>query len=450
MFWVSFCLCLLVPVIFFFYRHRTTSIPKLYVSNVFYFTIIWWVCYPFRALAGELGLIINQSGRGFDQIATTNGLVVALLMWVVIAIGYCRRTVSMPTWGEVRWSNTRFLVPTLLASAAGLTAALFFKLSMLTEVSSFTGIPGSGPLLLIASLPLTILIAVSLPLTRAYVRGEVSPFAIVALTVALVACILIGVLLGSRRDIVLGIVALVLAFALVRERFWWLAPMSFVGSVFLVLPASLLKNIVTVDYNSFSETIRLSKESLLDHLRDFSNSPIKDSLRDIFSTYEGINHLGQFLLSASWKQILFGIDQGISWVFQAGLGLVPRLFWPSKPTIYGSGAQQAFLYPETIQEGEGLLTVAFPVGIGVDFMYGFGLIGLVVLSFCLGRVFRFFDTALHEQSRNDFVQAASLFSLVMMFNLLRSGTAMIQSLLIFFAAYILIFGIRRFFVSSRD
>ena len=108
-------------------------------------------------------------------------------------------------------------------------------------------------------------------------------------------------------------------------------------------------------------------------------------ITSITSTFEGIEHLANYLSTASFKQILFGVDQGLSWLFNLGLAIIPRFLWQSKPYLYGSVAQQEFIYPFMYESGPGQSTL--PTGIVVNSMFGFGIFLIIIFAFIYSRIF---------------------------------------------------------------
>lgn len=145
----------------------------------------------------------------------------------------------------------------------------------------------------------------------------------------------------------------------------------------------------------------------------------------IGSTFEGVEHFARMLEKIDVRQLIFGVDYGVSYFFKIGLSLVPRVVWTSKPFVYGSVAQQDFLW----SMGYGVST--FPSGIMVDSLYGFGAIGFVfyVLSvvLLLGWVERSFVMDMHA---NPMRLAIAAYVYVYMFNFVRGGTSILQGVLV--------------------
>ena len=140
------------------------------------------------------------------------------------------------------------------------------------------------------------------------------------------------------------------------------------------------------------------------------------------STFEGVEHLANFLSRLNVWQFIFGVDQGVSWLFNIGLSLIPRLVWESKPPLYGSVAEQYFLYPDMYASGVGQTTL--PLGIVVDSMYGFGVIFVLIFALFYAKLFATIDRVLFVRAVNpgfSLLTAATVY--ISMFNLVRGGTS---------------------------
>ena len=158
------------------------------------------------------------------------------------------------------------------------------------------------------------------------------------------------------------------------------------------------------------------------------------------TSFEGIEHLHQFLQKATHSQILFGVDHGVSWAFNMGLSLLPRVLWTSKPLVYGGMEEFRWLYPDMFEGDQAL--IAIPVSFVVDFSFGFGFAVALVLCFGLGRFLRVCEAALWTEGGEPALRALALFVFIWMFNLVRSGTAMGHVLLIFACVSVLMLGLR--------
>lgn len=148
------------------------------------------------------------------------------------------------------------------------------------------------------------------------------------------------------------------------------------------------------------------------------------------SSFEGVDHLAEYLKRASWAQLLSGVDYGQAWLFNAALSNVPRAIWPEKPLIYGSASAQHWLHPETFQGA--FANVALPPSIIVDFFFAFGAIAGLGLAFLLGMGLRIINHALYTGT-DLYIKSLSLFIFINMFNIVRGGTGFLGVLLVFAA-----------------
>jgi hypothetical protein len=131
-----------------------------------------------------------------------------------------------------------------------------------------------------------------------------------------------------------------------------------------------------------------------------------------------------------------GIDQGKSWAYNTFLGLVPRAVWPDKPIAYGSVKQQEYIYPEWFESGHSKGAI-IPVSFAVDFLFGFGVAGAVVLSLLAGAALGVLQRRLWDQSAEAVVVALSLYSYVFLFNFVRGGTGIAQGVVMLLIVFLI-------------
>jgi hypothetical protein len=179
------------------------------------------------------------------------------------------------------------------------------------------------------------------------------------------------------------------------------------------------------------QVMRYSLASIFQNQWPAFNDNLDFILISIGSTFEGIEHLANYFETASAVQLIIGVDQGISWLFNSGLSLIPRSLWESKPHLYGSVAQQEFLYPWMYATGYGQAT--FPAGFIVDAIFGFGLIGILFAVF-YAYLFRYLDKVLFTKTNRlhyHYLIAATIY--IHMFNLVRGGTSAIMMIVFLMA-----------------
>ncbi|RMH34353.1 MAG: hypothetical protein D6690_10740 [Nitrospirae bacterium] len=164
-------------------------------------------------------------------------------------------------------------------------------------------------------------------------------------------------------------------------------------------------------------------------------------MQSLASSFEGAEHLARYIELGGTKSILWGVDMGQSWLFNAGLALLPRQLWPSKPVDAGSVAQQCWLWPGSCPATR--RDVAYlPPGFAVDFLFGFGVLGAMVLALATG----WFLGVIHRNmwyGASPWSISVSLLTYVYLFNLVRGGTAFLQMLIIMVVLSTMTWGIPR-------
>ncbi|MEW6682137.1 MAG: hypothetical protein AB1451_04320 [Nitrospirota bacterium] len=250
--------------------------------------------------------------------------------------------------------------------------------------------------------------------------------------VAIVATALImTIAASSRRHASTAIFVLVCLFLLRRRRGGALAILAIVGTIFA---APLLDAFRYIDISQVDG-------SLLSIANVFS--PVLEARRfwtSLSSSFEGVDHLGAFMETAGMGGLLIGVDGGVAWSFNTVLALVPRFLWESKPELYGSVAEQFYLYPWMYSSGPA--TTTLPPSFVVDLSYGFGIIVGLMLAFILGRALRVLSVQLWSLNRNVAVRAIPLFVFVNTFNVVRGGTGFLQSVVIFVIVACFVIGFR--------
>lgn len=147
------------------------------------------------------------------------------------------------------------------------------------------------------------------------------------------------------------------------------------------------------------------------------------------SSFEGADHLAHFIERGGWQTLLTGVDGGIGYLFNMGLSLIPRQLWPAKPVVAGTVAEQCWLWPSTC-EGDRVLGAYIPPGFAVDFLYGFGIAGALVLAFGSGWLLGRAQILLWRGGPFG-LTLISFFSYVFLFNFVRGGTAFFSHFLSF-------------------
>ena len=165
-------------------------------------------------------------------------------------------------------------------------------------------------------------------------------------------------------------------------------------------------------------------------------------IQNIASSYGLVDHLSAYLGRVTPMEFFFGVDYGVSWGYNVLLALIPRAIWADKPLHYGSVAIQKWLYPHMYDEKKATMTL--PPSFIVDFIYGFGILSLLILCFGVGRFLAWAHVGLRQglQPYNDTRFVLSLFLMAYMFNLVRGGTGFVQPFVLMLSVVALMHGIK--------
>lgn len=424
MFLFILALSTILPAAGFVHAARTTGLARSIISHFWYFTLIWWMAFPFRAFLIEQDMTALQSGA---DVALIKGkldlaLLVALLFWVITYGGY---------W-SVRAKNTQVSRAQRSEPSRGRGLAVIFVTLLLAGyflVQTMQGagghLPfeaqsqnqariGAGPFFLLAELFLWAAIAY---LGRVLATGSklMSLSEICMYVAVFLLAVFMSMALQSRRILAAMVFSLIVVYSLRENARPWLPALAILGSIVLAPVLQVFRHL------EFFWQEGRAMNYLLN---------VKAMLFQLSSSYEGADHLAAFLAKAGWKGVLFGIDRGVAWVYNAGLSLVPRAIWAEKPLLYGNVAEQEYLYPWMFAKGPAGANM--PVSFVVDFLYGFGISLGLLLTFFLGRFLCLLAQDLWDREMSSaHACAIALFVFVFMFNVVRGGTGFIQSLVLF-------------------
>jgi hypothetical protein len=404
---------------------RRSGLTRASLSHFWYFTGIWLVSFPLRALAIQHDLADLQAERRFSRVDLSAGVLLAVVLLVTTYAGYHSgrrvppaRTDRHETCGELRglW--------TVAASIA--LAVVFLAASILAGFAGFRGHElnnariGAGPFFLLGEFFVFAAVAYLGAFGFRAGRRRFAWAETILLALVLALAFVMTLLLHSRRLLATILFALVTVYA-VRRRAGWVAVAAVLGSFAL---APVLQALRYVDLQALLETGELASLERSEPLRGaryWTNS--------IGSTFEGADHVATYLQVGGWKEVVLGVDGGRAWAYNLGLTLVPRAFWRGKPILNGSLEEQRFLYPEMFPDGT--LTTTLPPTFVVDFLFGGGLLPGLALAFLLGRALALWDRDLWDPLAPPAARAMALFAFVGMYNIVRSGTAFVTSLWIF-------------------
>lgn len=430
-----------IPVLGLAHALRGRPVAEIAISHFAYFTLLFLAAFPFRAWLLHEELVRAQVQNKASAIALNDpgmavALAAALLAWLGVYLGYrsMRPDRQEPVLSDFTApSQKRAVAGFLLLLALAVSATLYLEgeAASLSGKAYFAARAGSGPLWLLPELFAFGAIVFAALAFRPLGRGQTGLW--LALMVgALALSLWVGSELVTRRLVAAVALALVVVSVVRFPRLWPLGALAVIGTVFTAGILEVVRRIPMgmIRHHGFINAFSMTWKSIIDF----------NHLNFLSTTFEGIEHLNQFLQKATLWQVLLGVDHGVSWAFNMGLSLLPRALWASKPLVYGGMEEFRWLYPDMF-DGDQALT-AIPVSFIVDFSFGFGFAVALVLCFGLGRFLRVCEAALWAEGGEPALRALALFIFVWMFNLVRSGTAMGHILLIFASVSVLMLGLR--------
>ncbi len=440
-FTIALVAAVVIPVLGLAHTLRGRPVAEIAISHFAYFTLLFLAACPFRAWLLQEGLVRAQVQSKPSAIALGDpgmafALAAALLAWLAVYLGYrsMRPDRRDPVLSDFTTPSTKRAVAgllLLLALAVSATLYLQGEAASLGGKAYFTARAGRGPLWLLPELfPFGVIVLAAL-VFRSLGRGQAGlwlAFMVGALAVSL----WVGGELLTRRLVAAVVLALVVVSVVRFPSLWPFGALAVIGTVFTAGILELVRRVPAA----------MSRDhGFIDAFSTTWSSYIKnDHLFYLSTSFEGIEHLHQFLQKATLPQILLGVDHGVSWAFNMGLALLPRAIWTSKPLVYGGMEEFRWLYPDMFEGDQAL--IAIPVSFVVDFSFGFGFAVALVLCFGLGRFLRVCEAALWTEGGESALRALALFIFIWMFNLVRSGTAMGHVLLIFACVSVLMLGLR--------
>ena len=417
------------------------SVRELSISPFWYFTLIFLFAYPIRGLLIVADKVIPQvaykvgPGEAFESGAlalTDDRLAAALLIvaafWLATYVGYTlarfsNRTVHGPSDGcdiPPHSFNTSALVHFLfLTLALGATYILDPFGLVFGDDQSALRAQGRGVLWLLLELfVLSFIVFLATTVVQRDRPNTSILWLMIILTVAVAAFEMY--VLASRRIIAAVVLSCLISLVIARPRFWLLGPMGLFATFYAANILELLRYIRLPLRNgqSFPEAIVSTLKYVFDESSTFLLS----------TSFEGIEHVAQMLGRFDQTKLLTGIDHGVAWLFNAGLAFMPRSIWSDKPLIYGGIEQFRSLYPGYFESG--INATSIPMSYVVDLSYGFGICAGLILAFFLGRLFAWCQIILSNPRGQLVALSLALFTLVFMFNIVRSGTVHFQGIIL--------------------
>jgi hypothetical protein len=484
-----FFISLSVLLIIFNDLKRNSSVCDAVLSPMFYFALLWFLAFPLHAWMLYEGWVDTQQHALLTQRSLKTAVWLSLAILLVVYYGVRSARPSQIEQPTIPNAVGMKLGRILLILSLMIALALYFLMQSVFDKSNFTPFIGNaqnefrvgrGPLFLLSELFIYGLIAAIPALLASSRRCSLWLLFLLVFATGIVLTLFMGIALNSRRIIVAPLFALALAWLYtsvdIRRFRGALMALLLAGTVLLApyfqilryagTPPTLsekridqVKNIpsyvrliggvptpqkfvVILEANGIERNISGLSARIAMELSDPCNYKAYAFLQNIFSSYGLVDHLATFLDKASSSELLFGVDHGISWSYNMALALVPRAIWKEKPLHYGSVAMQKWLYPDMFKNSA--VTMTLPPSFIVDFIYGFGGLSLLALSFGLGRLLAWSHSCLLNglQPSNQVRFVIGLFLISYMFNIFRCGTGFVQALIPLLVVIVLFYGIK--------
>jgi hypothetical protein len=461
MFNIALLLCVFVPVIVLILELRRARPVELVLSHFWYFTFLFLTAFPLRAFLLENGTVEAQIWRYStawnDPEFLSYALIIALSFWCIIYAGY--KTASSQTIAILASPSSTALISLnrvkigyCFFAVLAIAAIIYIGQLPQTVVDpayielkrqqgfSWSRIYGSDYIEsrkgvgIFWSLPEFFMYAFTIAACVFYARADArqSPAFKILFILSVALVFWISLELVTRRMMAGAMLIIIALYTLHQHRVWPLALFAVLGTVFAAPVFNILRRLPGSSH-IFTDPMRAFHET-------YNKIINRNFLESLSGSFEGVEHFAHYLSKASWVQLFSGVDYGLSWVFNAGLGLLPRALWELKPVVYGGFSQFQWLYPETFIGDQATLSV--PPSFAVDFAFGFGIpIGLV-MAFYLGRFFAACQKTLFTDKANIAALAISLYTYVFVFNILRSGTIHGQSLILLAVFCVVMLGLR--------
>ncbi|MEW6070484.1 MAG: hypothetical protein AB1485_07705, partial [Candidatus Thermoplasmatota archaeon] len=418
-------MCTVIPLACFLFSCQKIGLPKSILSHFWFFTIVWYVSFPIRAVLISFDLIDLQVERlwSWDEVAYS--VVLSFIFWFFTYLGYLsmhekgNSKISLPVNNDNAASAFRGQIIVSIT----IVMAIYFLYSTVLQGGEFRAFIGNeqnemrvgkGGFFLLSELFILSSIAYLgrvMYIRRKTVLSGVETFLYIGVFFL---SVLMSVAINSRRIMATLMLAAVVIYT-VRGRRRWLLPALAIVATFLLSPVMQVIRYINVTGLINGDVSIIEAFSTLKNHRLF--------LTIFSSSFEGADHLAVFMEKAGWLQLFTGVDGGVSWLYNAVLALIPRTLWLNKPEIYGNVAQQYLLYPEMYASGAA--TTTLPPSFIVDFSFGFGVLFGFFLCVLLGRVLALMSTIIWDGTSNASAKAIALFVFINIFNIVRGGTGFI-------------------------
>ncbi|MCR4378615.1 MAG: glycosyltransferase family 4 protein [Rhodospirillales bacterium] len=423
---------------------RIKPAHQLALSPFWYFTFLFIIAFPVRAYFVSQQLINLQTipidrGYHFDEMVLSLAVLFSALLWTSAMWGREQATVA-----PIDIENLKPRNPTASPSFTRISTGLSLIICVTTiglfilgrkTLGDFDGAfyqasrMGNGPLWLLPEFTLYGTLAL-IGWIIVHSDKPLNP------PIYLLLAIMVGItfwasgMLFTRRLMAGAALALIVLLVTRDKRMWPFSILAIIATVFAAGGLELVRNIFL-----FISEGHTSQEILSLSIQIFDGPFLL-----IHSSFEGIEHLVRLFERANWIELLIGVDQGLSWLFNFGFGLIPRVIWVNKPVIYGGMEQFHWLYPEIFKGNFADATI--PMSFAVDFSFGFGLPFALVIAYAFGRLLGAAERTFWDEASHPAQVALSLFIFIYMFNWVRGGTIIVQSVMLFSIPAALMFGLR--------
>lgn len=433
-------------LVHFFWEVRQVRPVQLALSSFWYFSFIFLIAFPLRAYLLEYDVISAQvypydfASMHYRTTYMAVALLVSFLLWVCAYWGRRQTVAFIDEDTDAYWVDDNSHLPSYkrvvagVLAMAGFAAISFWALSNL-QSTSFNGAEyqlarmGSGALWVIPELYVwTVLACVAWWVSH---RNKIlRKTDMVFLGTVVLLCVVVSAELQTRRLIAAAALACIILIVARRPKYWWLLVVSVLATVLAAPVLDFLRRLYWASLVGETDSLSRVIFTIFDEFLIYMVS----------SSFEGAGHLARFVERASPAQLWLGVDHGLSWLFNSGLAFVPRWVWGEKPMIYGGMAQFQWVYPERFKDG--MADASIPMSFAVDFSFGLGLPFACFMAVVFGRLLGTLERVFWDRSTHVAQVALALYVYIFMFNWVRGGTIIIQSVALYSIPLALLFGLR--------
>jgi len=416
---------------------------QMALSPFWYFSFLFIIAFPLRAYLLNKDIVAAQvydrelASPHYPAMYLAFALVIAFVLWACVFWGR-HQTVAFTVSGEtVHKPKPSVSYKRVLYGVIGLAILALLSLWDIgqTPPLSFGGTEyqlsrmGSGALWVLPELFVWATIAFAawwvVEKDKILRRRD-----LLVLGVVFLVCVLASAELHTRRLMAAVLFTYFVLLVARQPKYWGLIVISILATVFAAPILDLMRELYKMGFNAGMDQWTKIATPLFDELL----------LYKVSGSFEGAGHFAQLIEKAKPSELLLGVDQGLSWLFNSGLAFVPRGIWESKPLAYGGMAQFQWLYPDLFKDGVAESSV--PMSFAVDFSFGLGLPFACFMAVVFGRLLGTLERVFWDRSTHVAQVALALYVYIFMFNWVRGGTIIIQSVALYSIPLALLFGLR--------